>query len=328
MYRVKIWLVVILVLSGCAYSQRGIEEKVHTVYMAQEGQDPLISQFSPVFLTYNHRESYNRIGRPSAEANDKGDVKVYVDPGSPVIYFMTRNFSTDKGSYTNLIYRIHFPEVPYSLIPFHLTAGQNVGLLFVITMDENQRPLLFTSAGTCGCYTAVVPTSYLPKDAYPEGWKNEPLKVYGEKLPPLLHYEKGSRPKLLVHLRAGVHRIMDVQVVEEDRLNDGQQFNVIKAPLVPADALEKIPISGTNGETTSFYYVGGAVRGHVKGSIKPWESLFLSLISLDFFVGTDKVYGDRRVTGNPFYTSLKPWNRHSSDMGDFATFLKFWGWRL
>ena len=34
------------------------------------------------------------------------------------------------------------------------------------------------------------------------------------------------------------------------------------------------------------------------------------------------------ATKNPFYTSLKPWNREASDMWDFATFLKFWGWRL
>jgi hypothetical protein len=324
----KIWLVLILILSGCAYSQKGIEEKVHTVYMAQKGEAPLISKFSPVFLTYNHRESYNRIGRPSAKANEKMDVKVYVDPGSPAIYFMRRNFSTAKGSYTNLIYRIHFSEVPYSLIPFHLTAGQNVGLIFVITVDENQRPLLFTTAGTCGCYAAIVPTSYLPKDAYPEAWKNEPLEVYGEELPPLLDYEDMSRPSLLVHLRSAVHRVMDIEVVEKDRYKDREQFTIIKAPLLPTDALERIPVNGTDGETTSFYYVEGAVRGHVKGSIKPWASLFLSLISLDFFVGTDKAYGDRRVTGNPFYTSLKPWNRHASDMGDFATFLKFWGWRL
>ena len=115
------------------------------------------------------------------------------------------------------------------------------------------------------------------------------------------------------------------EVIEEEELKNSEHFNIIEAPLVPAETLEKLPM---NGKTISFYYKEGAVRGHVKGSIKPWETLLLGLISWDFFVGTDKVYGDRRVTGNPFYTSLKPWNRHSSDMGDFAGFLQFWGWRL
>jgi hypothetical protein len=62
--------------------------------------------------------------------------------------------------------------------------------------------------------------------------------------------------------------------------------------------------------------------------VKLWESLFLSLISMDMFVGADKVYADPRETGNPFYTSLKFWNRNSSDMWNFPGFLQFWGWRL
>jgi hypothetical protein len=41
-----------------------------------------------------------------------------------------------------------------------------------------------------------------------------------------------------------------------------------------------------------------------------------------------RIYGDGRKTGNPFYTSLKPWNRTASDMGNFAGYLKFWGRRL
>ena len=83
-----------------------------------------------------------------------------------------------------------------------------------------------------------------------------------------------------------------------------------------------------NGEVTSLYYDQWPLQGHVKGSIKPWESLLLSLVSLDFYVGMDKEYGDTAVSGNPFYTSLFPWNRRASDMNDFAGFLNFWGWRL
>jgi len=29
-----------------------------------------------------------------------------------------------------------------------------------------------------------------------------------------------------------------------------------------------------------------------------------------------------------FYTSLKPWRRHDSDMWPFADFLRYWGWHL
>jgi hypothetical protein len=78
----------------------------------------------------------------------------------------------------------------------------------------------------------------------------------------------------------------------------------------------------------SFYHREGVAKGHVKGAFKPLETLFMGLISLDFFVGTDKVYGDPRKWDNPFYTSLKPWRRSDSDMWDFAGFLRYWGWKL
>jgi len=42
----------------------------------------------------------------------------------------------------------------------------------------------------------------------------------------------------------------------------------------------------------------------------------------------DKEYGDTHESGNPFHTSLKPWNRHNSDMNDFSGYLRFNGWRL
>jgi len=192
-------------------------------------------------------------------------------------------------------------------------------------MDEDQRPLLITTVGTCGCYVASVPTTYLSLDAFPKDWKNELLFVYGERLPAILNYKNLKKPRLLVHLRSAVHRVMDLEVAEEEMLLASALYTTISAPLTPAEALEKIPIKG---KTTSFYHNKWPLKGHVKGAIKPWETLLLSIVSLDFFVGMDKVYGDSSVTGNPFYTSLKPWNRKASDLWEFQRFLKFRGWRL
>jgi hypothetical protein len=61
---------------------------------------------------------------------------------------------------------------------------------------------------------------------------------------------------------------------------------------------------------------------------KFWETLLLSLISWDLFVEADKLYRDKEKDDNPFYTSLKPWNRTALDMWDFSRFLEFWGWKL
>jgi len=315
----------LLIVSACAHHQKIPPETPHFVFAADSDRNELVSRYAPVFLAYDYNTEYNRIGRPSARYDEQGKEQVYVDSRHPVIYFLKRNFSTGSGSYTNLIYRVHFREVPFSLIPFNLTAGKNVGILVVITLDSRQKPVLVITVGTCGCYNAIVPTSFLPHEALPLEWEERPQSVYGEILPGQLDYESRNNPKLLVHLRPGVNRIMDLEIVGAEKLEDARRFTVVKAPLKPAMDLEQIPLGSG---FTSFYYQEGAQKGHVKGSAKPFESILLSLPSLDFFVGADKVYGDRRETGNPFYTSLKPWNRTASDMGDFAGYLKFWGWRL
>jgi hypothetical protein len=211
-------------------------------------------------------------------------------------------------------------------VPFYLTSGKNVGVVVVVTLDGDDRPVLVTSTNTCGCYAAIVPTNYLPRDALPETWDEKPVEVYGEKLPWILDYSGKKNPKLLVHLRPEVHRVMDLEIVQGQNLLDNKGFRSIQAPLRHADDLEQIPIGGES--TTSMYYDFGPQKGHVKGSMKIWETLLLGLISWDFFVGADKVYGNNEEYDNPFYTSLKPWNREASDMSDFAKFLKFWGWRL
>jgi len=318
-------LCALLILSACAHHKKIPPETTRNVYSADSCQDALVYDYAPLFLTHNYGASYNRIGEPSARYDDRGNEQIYIDSGNPIIFFLKNTFTTLKGHYTNLIYRVHFPKVPFRLIPFYLTAGKNVGLMVVITLDSQQRPVLVTTVHTCGCYLVIVPTSFLPRDALPVKWKEKPIRAYGENLPWVLDYSKIRDPKLLIHLRPGVHRVMDIEIIDKHKLQDSRQFNVIYADLKPARELEKIPV---DGGTTSFYHQKGLLKGYVKGSVKPLESIFLSLLSLDFFVGTDKVYADPQEYGNPFYTSLKPWNRNASDMWDFAAFLKFWGWRL
>jgi hypothetical protein len=323
----QLWWIfaVLFAFCGCVQHVKIPAEKTYNVYKVQSTKDDLAAHFAPVFLTYDYQNNYNRIGRPSGRYDENGKEHIYVDVSDPAIYYQVQHFSTDKDEYTNYIYRVHFPFVPFSLIPFHLSAGKNVGLIIIVTVDTENRPVLVTAVHTCGCYLAIIPTTHLSVDAFPENWKEEPVKVYGERLPWRLEYTEQENPRILVHLRPGVHRVMNLEIIEEHDLSNRRDFQKIISPLVQMNELEKIPI---DGKTTSFYYKEGLLKGHVKGSIKFWESILLSPISLDMFVGADKVYADTRVTGNSFYTSLKPWNRNSSDMWNFSRFLKFWGWRL
>ena len=252
MIAVRVFLIALAVaISGCAHHQQLPPEKVHTIYLADGEEGEVLNRYAPVFLTYDYQREYNRIGRPAARFDEKGEEIIYVDATKPVIFYLKEEFSTEHGEYTNLVYRIHFPKVPFSIIPFNLTSGNNVGIMIVVTLDSQQRPVLVTTVGTCGCYAAIVPTTYLPQDALPEDWEDRPLDVYGEQLPSILDYQEKKHPELLVHLRPGVHRIMDLEIVELADLSQPGSFFAIQAPLEPVSDLERIPL---DGETTSFYY--------------------------------------------------------------------------
>lgn len=325
--RVGIWAVVgaaLVLLVGCAHHYSLPQETQQWAYRVDTPIESGVMRWVPVFVVYGHSQEYNRIGRPTIRITDDGHELVFVDPDHPSIYYMQRTFTTVKATYTNEIYRVHFPKVPYNLGPFNLTAGKNVGILVVVTLDKQKRPVLITSVGTCGCYKAFVPTQYLPVDALPQDWSGQRQKVYGEDLPRMLSLESDRLPRLVVHLRPQVHRVMDVEVLDDAQLSS-QRFRSVFMQSYPMGLLNRLPV---DGGVRSFYYREGVLKGHVKGSMKPFESLFMSLISLDFLVGMDKAYADPAQTENPFYTSLKPWRRSDSNMWDFARFLSYWGWRL
>jgi hypothetical protein len=317
-------IVAVLLLWGCAHHQPLPREAYQLAYQARGPMPPDSRAWAPVFIVYDHADRYNRIGRPVVQLDDQGRETINIDTDAPVVYFLKRSFQTEKARYTNLIYRIHFPKVPYSLLPFNLTAGKNVGLMVVVTLNTEKLPVLVTTVHTCGCYKAIVPTQHLPKGALPDNWGGDRINVYGEKLPSLLQYHTSGAPRILVHLRPGVHRVMELEI-RDNRVLSGPHYQVIPMQMEPVVQLGRLPLKDG---TTSFYHTDGLLKGHVKGSVKPLETLFMSLISLDLFVGTDKAYGDSAETGNPFYTSLKPWRRDDSDMWDFARFLSYWGWRL
>lgn len=312
-------------LIGCAHHKKLPFESVLSIYTAEDKTDSLLFQYAPWFIAHDFQNEYNRIGKPTAEKHKEGKITIFVDPGQPVIYAMEKDFSTGKGIYKNLIYRVHFPKVPYSLIPFNLSAGNNVGLMVVITLNHDQRPILVSTVHTCGCYLAIIPTTDLPRDNFIDGWKEEVLNVYGEKLPAILDFSGKENPRLLVSLRPEVHRVMHLTVFEEQVISNARNSRFITSPMISMNSLEKLPF---NDDYVSFFHEKGILQGYVKGSVKPWESIFLSLISLDLFVGTDKAYDDPNKTGNLFYTSLKPWNRNKSNMWNFSEFLAFWGWEL
>ncbi|ACL03736.1 conserved hypothetical protein [Desulfatibacillum aliphaticivorans] len=318
-------LTAVLLFQACSHHVPIKPETPFICYRAAVQNGDALERLAPVFQAWGADKAHNRIGRPKAFSDANGKPQVYTDSGEPFFFVRQTQFSTSKGDYTNLVYRIHFSKIPYSLIPFTLTAGKNAGLLVVITLNQEERPVLVTTVHTCGCYLSIIPTTHLPKECLPEGWEDAPQRVYGETHPALLHYSPDQGQRLLIELRPEIHRVMNVRAVNEREL-DACNDSLEEAPIIAADSLRELEIAG--GGSVSFFHESGVRKGFVKNSVKPWESLLMSWMALDLFVGSDKAYSDSMVKDNPFYTSLKPWNRQKSNMLRFADFLRFWGYDL
>jgi hypothetical protein len=313
---------VLLSLCSCASFSQRAEQESSIAYSLYDETD-LQSRFAPVFIVENGARDHNRIGTPVATV-EEGKEKVVIDPDVATYYLSTRKFKTEKGSYTNLIYRIHFQKIPFSIVPFYLGAGENVGLLTVVTLNSRNEAVLYSLLHTCGCYLAFIPTSNLPETDLPVGWKKGRQDAFSENLPSHLTFsQSGADEMLFVLMRKEKHRVKNVWLGGIDEL---EGFKFIKPDLQPFGSLEKLLSAA--GEHTSFYETSGPRKGYVKCSQKIWERLFISWWALDWRVGEDKKLGRDTSEGNVFYTSIKPWAREESDLRDFPRFLRYWGWRL
>ena len=314
-----------LFLAACAKPGQPPDLTDHFLNYEIAQPPPILSQSLPVFQIEHPDQAHNRIGSPQISTTAKGGETVVVDPKWPVIYYQEQAFTSPRGTFTNLVYRIHFPETPFDLWPLQLSAGKNVGLLFIVTLDAEQHPLLITTLHTCGCYLAFVPTSHLPKDAWPKDWlPDKTQQVYGFSLPSYLDYSKRhSPPAILFQIAGDSHRIRDIRLVTPA---ERASFPGRTAPLQPLAALDNLRSS--RGESFSFFETTGPRRGYVKNSQKILERLLISWWALDWRVGEDKRFDFHNPEGPLFYTSLKPWARQESNLLNFQDFLSYWGWNL
>jgi len=318
-------LLISLALSSCATVHYPLQADQLKAYVARDGQDPLIERYAPIYIIEEDSKDHNRIGTPSVRIDDDDQI-FYINPDRPAVYYCKQSFRTEKGFYTNLIYRVHFEKVPFSIVPFYLNTGRNVGLIFIVTLNEADEPVLLTTVHTCGCYLFFIPTSYTPNAAYPIDWQKEKWQwVFGEYLPARLDYDASALPALhpTLLIRSNTHRVKALWLDIPESI--AGSYEKIPARLLPMDTLDQLSV---NGDETSFFESTGARKGYVKDSHKPLERLLMSWWTLDWRIGEDKMYDPVEGCDNKFYTSVKFWARKESDMCYFPQFLKYWNWNF
>ena len=332
----RITVFLLLILPGCAplHVDPVSLSTPATAYVPRSGGSETppspryLTRFAPVFLVEDNHIPHNRIGAPIAWKDQGGAVRISIDPDQAALYSEQSSFQTEKGTYTNLIYRVHFQETPATLSPFYLTSGKNLGLLVIVTINAQEQPVLITTVHTCGCYLAFTPTSFLSLEAFPEGWNQKVQEIYGESLPSMLQLkdkqtDDDRTPRVVITIRPDTHRVRGITMAVEAELTPKHQ--TVATPLLPMQALQTIALGET---TTSFFETEGARKGYVKESFKTRERLLMSWWAMDWRIGEDKDYAPCDITGTTFYTSIKFWARDRSDMRNFPQFLQYWGWNL
>lgn len=288
----------------------------------------LLRKLAPAIKSESDWAGWNRPGAFELRRDGDGELVLRVDPTMPTVYGDVREFTGSTGSnYRNLIYRVHFERVPHQFKPFHITAGLNGGLFFIITVDDDDQPLLLTTLHSCGCYLAFLPTDRLPANQLPDGWSPEQQTVFEQTLPGLLRLpdnaDSSDNSRLVITLRDGTHRVADV-VFDMEPASAGSRAGLMRESLAirPLSELDSTAVIG--GGTASVF----DEDDYLRSAGKPLEAMLMSWWALDRHVGVDKRLGRNTEQGNSFYTSLKPWHRQASDMRDFGSFLDYWGFKL
>lgn len=314
-----LFLLLFFTLSGCCSNFRGPHQQIS--YVAATNNIELQDLQPPQFYVQSGEFSYNSIGTPEI-IDRKGKPEIQVNHFAATLYFEENHFSTEKSKYTNHLYRLHFPKVPFDICNLNITAGKNPGLLIIYTIDAQGRTVLITTVHTCGCYLAFFPTTDLAKDMFPNDWPDSTQSVYGYKLPSIVTSETQAQSPYIFSLASGSHRIHGVWTTPTKHLG----LSVTKdMTLQPISALYRLPYQ--NG-VESFFETEGPRSGYVKNNSKPLERLLISWWAFDWHVGEDKAYNKSDSSSTPFYTSLKFWQRNNSDMNNFPKFLSYWGWKL
>jgi hypothetical protein len=312
-----------LILSSCAqYTPLSPAEKT-ALYLAP-GFESTTDFPLPAFLIREPEQSFNKIGVPRIDRSLGGDPRIFIDHQTPGIFWEKQEFETARGRYANIVYRIHFQEVPLAWSSLNLTAGKNPGILVIYTLDDAGTLVLVTTVHTCGCYLAFLPTSALPENAYPAGWSTEPQPIYGYYLPSRLNlFKEQPEGRIVFTLESETHRISSVNMVDAAAWK--AHPHKVTMPLRPMLDLYSLPANGT---AVSFFEMEGPRRGYVKNNTKILERLLISWWAFDLQVGEDKAYSVHDSSDTVFYTSLKFWAREASDLKNFPEFLKYWGWNL
>ncbi len=143
----------------------------------------------------------DRIGSPFFDS----DGRIEIDTERPTVWTYATFTRIDGRTLPQLNYAFWFPSRP-AAGRVDIYAGELAGLLWRVTLDEAQRPVLYDSIHRCGCYHKLF---------LPQGTTIDVSRISGEK--PLffrLDERVDTRRGLRLRMASGSHYIIDVDAPE------------------------------------------------------------------------------------------------------------------
>jgi len=145
----------------------------------------------------------DRIGSPFFDS----DGRIGIDTGRPTVWTYATFTRIDGRTLPQLNYAFWFPSRP-AAGRVDIYAGELAGLLWRVTLDEAQRPVLYDSIHRCGCYHKLF---------LPQGTTIDISRIAGEK--PLffrLDETVDTSRGLRLRMASGSHYIIDVDAPESE----------------------------------------------------------------------------------------------------------------
>jgi hypothetical protein len=143
---------------------------------------------------------FDRFGHLRLEQKGPSELIVRSDVSVPVLYTYAREALIGAWFYRQISYEFYYPEHP-SMFPRDLEAGPLDGRFLTITLDGENRPILYESAMSCGCYHEIYVTRHTEA---------------------LARSAAGHRPHDGKHYSAGRRRPQDSQLVIKGVVDEGR----------------------------------------------------------------------------------------------------------
>lgn len=139
----------------------------------------LLTRYAPVIVQeVNPKAGYDaradEIGAPRPHEKLDGGKKVYVDTDAPSIYAFTSEAVLGGKPHRQLVYTWWYPEHPKVKGGFDPEHGLVEGITVRMTLDDEERPMIYETVHNCGCYHRAYPTAELEAMAQAEFGPPEP----------------------------------------------------------------------------------------------------------------------------------------------------------